>query len=88
MAMMAADRENAIVVGIMRDGKFFLGNEQATPQQLSEKIRERLSHYAERKVYIKADARARYGAVRIVLRAAGSAGVEKIAFLADQGRAK
>lgn len=77
MKMLAANREDAIVVAIMRDGKVFFGNELVTAEQLPEKIREWLSHYAERKVYIKADARARYGTVWTVLEAVRSAGVER-----------
>ena len=68
VAMWAANREGALVVVIMRDGKVFFRNEQATAEELSEQIRIRLSAtHAERKVYIKADARARYGAIRAVL---------------------
>lgn len=81
VTMRAANREDALIIVIMRDGKVFFGNERATAEELPAKIEERLSHGAERKVYIKADARARYGAVRIVLGAVRSAGVEKIAII-------
>jgi biopolymer transport protein ExbD len=47
--MMDANGEDAMVVGIMRDGNVFFGNERVTAEQLTAKIRERLSHHAERK---------------------------------------
>jgi len=39
----------------------------------------------ERKVYLKVDARAHYGAVLRVLEGARSAGIENIAFLVREG---
>lgn len=84
VSMSDANREDAMVVAIMRDGKLFFGNGQVTAEQLPEKIRERLSHHAERKVFIRADARARYGTVSTVLDGIRSGGIVRIGILADQ----
>jgi biopolymer transport protein TolR len=75
--MRSANREDALTIAVFRDGQVFLCNDRATVSELSDKIRERLSHGAERKVYIRADARARYGTVRAVLDAVHSSGVGK-----------
>jgi hypothetical protein len=40
----------------------------------------------ERKVYIVADMRARWGGVRLALDGVKNAGIVRVAFLADQGR--
>jgi biopolymer transport protein TolR len=82
--MSAANREDAMVIAVMRDGQIFFGNERVPAEDLPNKIRERLSHDAERKVYINADARVPYGTLSKVLDEVRSAGVLRIAFLADQ----
>ncbi|HKT88586.1 MAG TPA: biopolymer transporter ExbD [Candidatus Sulfotelmatobacter sp.] len=82
--MRAASREDALIVAVQRDGKIFFGHDQLIPNQLPARIREAVSQGAERKVYIRADARAKYAAVGEVLEAVQDSGIEKIAFLVDQ----
>ena len=54
---------------------------------MAEQIRSRLKNRdVERKVYIRADMRARYGAVKTVLDGVSSAGILRVAFLLDQRR--
>ena len=82
--MMGADREDALVVAITRDGNVYFGSEQVTFESLPVKIREHLSEGAERRVYIRADMRARYGGVARTLACVRAAGVERVAFMVDQ----
>ena len=79
-----ADRDDAINIVIMRDGKIFFGNDRANIEELRGKIIEQLSRRAERKAYIRADARTRYGMVKAVLSAVRSTGVQEIGFLVDE----
>jgi biopolymer transport protein ExbD/biopolymer transport protein TolR len=83
-SMRAANREDALVVAVQRDGRVWLGYERIAPGQLPDRIHQGLRAGAERKVYIKADARAKYGRVREVLEAVQSSGVEKVGFLVYQ----
>ena len=82
VAMQRANREDAMIVMILRDGKVYLRSDPAAPGRLPAMIRQYLSAGAERKVYLKVDRYARYGVVLGVLAEIRSAGVEKIAFLA------
>jgi biopolymer transport protein TolR len=82
--MPGADKEDAIVVAVQRDGSVYLGLYKLSLEQLPDQIREAVNEGSERKVYIKADMRARYGAVLQVLAAVRSAGIENIGFLVDQ----
>ncbi len=84
IALRGANREDALIVSILRDGTMYFGNEKTRPGDLSLQIREGVEHGAERKVYIRADARLRYRTVLELLDAIRSAGVEKIAFLTSQ----
>jgi biopolymer transport protein TolR len=77
-------REDALLVAVQRDGRIWFDRDQVTPEHLPAAIRERVNHGAERKVYIRADARAKYGAVLPVLDSVRSAGVENIAFVLEQ----
>ena len=84
--MPGARREDALTVDILRDGMIYFGHGPTKPDDLPAQIRERVRWGAEKKIYIRADGRARYGTVLEVLDAIHSAGVERIAFLAYQRR--
>jgi len=83
--MPAALREDSLQVGLTRDGKLYFMGDQVRASQLSERISERLKDKSvERKVYITADLRARWGTVKFVLDAVRAAGVVRVAFLASE----
>jgi biopolymer transport protein TolR len=84
--MRGADREDALVVAITRDGNVWLVADQVQLENLPAAIRERVSRGAERRVYIKADMRARYGGVKQVLACVRAAGIDKVAFIVDRHR--
>ena len=84
--MRGADRADAIWVTVQRNGDVFLGNERLAPYKLPEAIQQRLKRGSERKIYISADARAKYGIVRDVLAGIQSSGVKEVAFLVWEGK--
>jgi biopolymer transport protein ExbD len=79
-----ANRDDAIIAVVTRDGRIYFGPEQVTSDQLPVKIRERLNKGSERRIYIKADKRAHYEALKEVLEAIQSAGVQQVCILADE----
>jgi Biopolymer transport protein ExbD/TolR len=82
--MARAEREDALVVAIMRTGDVFFGNDKFSAGSLSDALRERLHSTRERKVYIRADARVHWATVGLVLDEVRAAGIAEVAFLADQ----
>lgn len=84
--MPRANREDAIIVAIMRDGKVFFRTDYLSPDELPAKIRQALRQGSEKNVYIRADARAKYGTVKEALDGIRDAGIENVSFLADQKR--
>jgi len=76
-AMSDADKEDALVVAVMRDGKVFFGNDQIAVDQLTNKIKDRLANKSDKRVYLKADARAKFGSVVDVVDNVRAAGVEQ-----------
>ena len=86
IAMPGANREDAMKVTVTRDGQVFFDTDRVDPIHLPERIADHLKDRGvERKVYIVADMRARWGAVKVVLEGVRSAGIIRVAFLADQG---
>ena len=85
--MRGANREDALIVSILRDGTMYFRKDKTRPGDLPAQIREGVRRGAEKKIYICADKRLRYGTVLEVLDAIRSAGVEKIDFLAYKRRA-
>ena len=79
-----ADKEDAILIAVMSDGKVFLGTDQVAPDQLSQKVRDKLQNKTDKRVYIKSDARARYGVVVDVVDNVRSAGVDQLGLLTEQ----
>jgi biopolymer transport protein TolR len=87
ISMPGADRDDAMKITITRDGKAYFGVEQVWLPDLPTKIQNRLKdREVERKVYIVADMRARWGGVRLALDGVRSAGIVRVAILADQER--
>jgi biopolymer transport protein TolR len=79
-----ADKEDALQVAIMRDGRIFFGNDQIRAEDLTSKIKDRLASRTDKQVYVKADARAKYGSVVEVVDNVRAAGVDQLGLLTDQ----
>jgi biopolymer transport protein TolR len=80
-----ADKEDALLVSITRDGKVYFGSEQIQVDNLTSKVKDRLaSRSGDRRVYVKADMRARFGGVVAVVDAVRAAGVDDLGLLTDQ----
>ena len=90
IAMQAADKEDAILVAITRDGKVFLspGNIQTTAADLPLKVKDLLSGRLDKTVYIKSDSRARYEKVEDVIDNLRAAGVDQLGLLTEQDKKK
>ena len=84
--MQDADKDDAIRVGIARDGKFYLGTERIVVDDLSQKVTEILQSRegGDKTVYVKADARASYGDVVKVVDAIRTAGVDRVGLLSEK----
>jgi biopolymer transport protein ExbD/biopolymer transport protein TolR len=82
--MQAADKEDATVLAITRDGKIYLGSDTIAIDKITAKVKDRVSDKLDKTVYIKSDARAKYGDVVAVVDAVRAAGVDAIGLLAEK----
>jgi len=79
-----ADKEDALLISVMRDGKIYFGSDRVEPDQLTQKVKDRLANKVDKRVFIKSDARARYGNVVEVVDNVRSAGVDDVGLLTEQ----
>ena len=84
VAIPEADKENALVVAVTRNGEVFLGTERTSVAVLPEKIKSAVSNRSAKVLYIKADARAPYSTVVSILDSLDGVGLRKFALLTAQ----
>lgn len=82
--MAAADKSDAVVVAVMRDGKTYLNTTQLSSEQLPAKVKDILTNRLDKTVFVKSDSRARYERVVDVVDNLRAAGVDQIGLLTDQ----
>ena len=80
-----ADKEDALLVAVTRDGKIFFGTDLvAGADQLTHLVKDRLASRTDKRVFIKADARTKYGNVVDVVDNVRAAGVDQLGLLTEQ----
>jgi biopolymer transport protein ExbD len=86
IAMKDADKEDAVMIGITRDGKVVLspGNVQLLPSDLPNRVKDLLTNKLDKTVYIQADMRAKYELVEDVVDNLRAAGVDQLGLLTEQ----
>jgi biopolymer transport protein ExbD/biopolymer transport protein TolR len=86
--MKDADKDDAIVVAVTRDGKIYLGNTQLNKEDLTGQIKDRISTRLDKTDHVKSDARAKYGDVVAVVDEIRSAGVDQLGLLTEKTQQK
>ena len=84
VAMPDADKEDAIVVAVTRDGAVFLGQNKIDPAQLGSLVRDKLADRTDKTIFIRADARAQYRTVEDAIDDVRTAGVEDVGLLTQK----
>ena len=79
-----ADKEDALIVAVQRDGKVFFDSQMVGPDELTQKVKERVSSRTNKEVFVRADARAHYKWVVDVVDDVRSAGVDQLGLLTEQ----
>ncbi|HYL82646.1 MAG TPA: biopolymer transporter ExbD [Candidatus Angelobacter sp.] len=84
--MQDADKDDAIVVAITRDGVIYLRNARTAKEGLTDQIKDLISNRLDKTVYVKSDARAKYGEVVSVVDEIRSAGVDQLGLLTEKAQ--
>ena len=83
-AMPDADKEDAVVVAVTRDGSIYLGQNRVDPSQLGSQVRDKLADKNDKTIYVRADARAQYKVVEEAIDDVRTAGVEEVGLLTQR----
>ena len=79
-----ADKEDAIVVAITRDGGVFLGQNKVAISELGGLVRDKLADKPGKTIYVRADARSQFKAVEDAIDAVRTAGVDDVGLLTNK----
>ena len=80
-SMPDADKEDAIVVAVTRDGAVYLGQNRIDPSQLGTSERDKLADKTDKTIYVRADRRAQFKAVEDAIDDVRTAGVDTVDLL-------
>ena len=81
-----AIREDSIRISLTRDGSIFFRGTKVSAEDLPDFIRKAAQEGSERRVYLAADARARYADVKAVIDCIGQAGIRDVTVPAEKIR--
>ena len=86
-SMPDADKEDAIVVAVTRDGQVYLGQNKISDAELGPKVRDMLTDKPGKEIFVRADARSQFRAVEDAIDAVRTAGVDKVGLLIQKREA-
>jgi biopolymer transport protein ExbD/biopolymer transport protein TolR len=82
--MKEADRDDAVLVAVTRDGKFYLGQDRVSIEDLGTRVSDLVATRLDRTVFVKSDFRAKYGDVVLVVDNIRNAGVDRVGLLTER----
>jgi biopolymer transport protein ExbD len=82
--MQDADKEDAVLIAVTRDGRVYLGSSQIAATELAPKVKDLIAARADKTVYVKSDARAKFKDVVDVVDNVRAAGVSDLGLLTDK----
>jgi len=82
--MKDADKDDAVVVAVTRDGTLYLQNTKISKESITNEVKDQIANRLDKTVYVKSDARAKYGDVVAVVDEIRSAGVDQLGLLTQK----
>ena len=84
IVMENANKEDAVIVAVTRDGRTFLGGDQMTLDNLGTAVSAKLENKTDKEVYLRADIRANYGKVMDAVDQIRTAGVSELGMITEK----
>jgi len=82
--MQDAEKEDATIIAVTRDGKMYLGNTQIKLDEITTKVKDRIAAKLDKTVYVRSDARAKYGDFLKVVDNVRAAGVDSLGLITEK----
>lgn len=79
-----ADKDDAVIVAVTRDGGIFLGNNKTDISTVAGQVSDLIAGRLDKTVFIRSDSRAKYGDVVKLVDEVRSAGVDNVGLLTDK----
>ncbi len=83
-----ADKEDSVVIAVTRDGKLYLGSDPIRLDEITSKVKDRIANKLDKTVFVKSDARAKYGDVVKVVDNVRAAGVDSLGLITQRPNRK
>src|ERR1700678_2804566 len=79
-----ANKEDAVIVAVTRDGHTYLGADRINVDDLGAKISAKLENKTDKELYLRADIRANYGKVMDTVDGIRTAGVSELGLITEK----
>jgi biopolymer transport protein ExbD len=86
--MQDADKDDAIIIAVTRDGNTYLGSSKIQLDEITGKVKDLISNRLDKTVFVRSDSRAKYGDVVKAVDEVRSAGVDHLGLLTEKVRGK
>lgn len=83
-AMPDADKEDSLVVAITRDSRVYVNKDEVPMDSLAQRVRDVVGDKAEKPVFLRSDARAKYGTVTEAIDNIRASGISEVGLLTEQ----
>jgi biopolymer transport protein ExbD len=79
-----ANKDDAVIVAVTRDGKTYMGNKEIALDQITNEVKDEIVDRLDKTVYVRSDSRAKYGDVVKAVDEVRSAGVDNLGLLTEK----
>ena len=86
--MSDADKEDAVVLAVTRDGSLYLGSTKVGLDDITNRVKDLLANRLDKTVFVRSDARAKYGEVVKAVDEVRAAGVDNLGLLTEKVQQK
>jgi biopolymer transport protein ExbD len=83
-----ADKDDAIIVAVTRDGSLYLGSTKVGLDDITNRVKDQLANRLDKTVFVRSDARAKYGEVVKAVDEVRAAGVDNLGLLTEKVQQK
>ena len=82
--MQDADKDDAIIIAVTRDGNTYLGSSKIQLDEITGKVKDLISNRLDKTVFVRSDSRAKYGDVVKAVDEVRAAGVDHLGLLTEK----
>jgi biopolymer transport protein ExbD len=79
-----ADKDDAVLLVVSRDGHIYLGTSQIQLSEITTRVKDQIANRLDKTVFVRSDARAKYGDVVKVVDEVRAAGVDNLGLLTER----